>query len=92
MTERNAPRVGVIGGGLSGLGVAWRLARQGLPVTLLEKSDRTGGVIVSRREEGYLCEGGLELSDERKIERVPLVGPVERDRQHPTRTFSKDEI
>lgn len=58
MTDQNSPRVGVVGAGLSGLGVAWRLAREGVPVTVLEKDRRTGGVILSEREDGFLCEAG----------------------------------
>jgi protoporphyrinogen/coproporphyrinogen III oxidase len=38
-------RVAVIGGGFSGLVTAYYLAREGVPVTLLEKSDRLGGLI-----------------------------------------------
>lgn len=33
----------VIGGGLAGLTAAWRLAEQGIPVTLVEKEGRLGG-------------------------------------------------
>lgn len=50
------PTVTVIGAGLSGLATAWRLARAGAAVTLLERSDRTGGVIRSERVDGFLCE------------------------------------
>jgi protoporphyrinogen/coproporphyrinogen III oxidase len=35
----------VIGGGISGLACAWRLKQLGLPVLLLERSSRFGGVI-----------------------------------------------
>jgi oxygen-dependent protoporphyrinogen oxidase len=48
--------VTVIGGGLSGLATAWRLARDGASVTVLEQSHRTGGVIRSERVDGFLCE------------------------------------
>ena len=50
------PSATVIGGGLSGLAAAWRLSRNGADVTLLERSDRTGGVIRSERIDGFLCE------------------------------------
>jgi len=38
-----ASRTVVIGGGISGLTVAWALRTQGAPVLLLEASDRLGG-------------------------------------------------
>ncbi len=57
-------RVVVIGGGISGLAVAHRLtelSRQrqlSLSVTLLEASDRFGGVIETQRAHGFLLESG----------------------------------
>ncbi|WP_028926385.1 FAD-dependent oxidoreductase [Pseudonocardia acaciae] len=38
------PRVGIIGGGISGLAAAHRLTRRGVPVVLLEGSDQLGGL------------------------------------------------
>lgn len=55
-TSDSSPGVTVIGAGLSGLAAAWRLARDGAQVTVLERSDRTGGVIHSERKDGFLCE------------------------------------
>lgn len=49
----------IIGGGLSGLTVAWKLKQ--LPdhsFLLLEKTDRSGGAIASHLEDDYLAEGG----------------------------------
>jgi protoporphyrinogen/coproporphyrinogen III oxidase len=48
----------VIGGGITGLACAYRLERWGLPVTLLEASDRVGGVIAAIRRNGFLFEAG----------------------------------
>ena len=50
----------IIGAGLSGLVVAHRLRQQrpGISLAVLEKSDRTGGVIATHREHGYLSELG----------------------------------
>ncbi len=50
--------VAVIGGGISGLSVAWKLKRLGKRVRLFEASDRVGGVIKTSRIEGYLHEEG----------------------------------
>lgn len=55
-TGRSKATVTVIGAGLSGLATAWRLAADGAAVTVLERSDRTGGVIRSERVDGFLCE------------------------------------
>lgn len=41
------PPVVVVGGGISGLAAAWQLKRDGVPVRLLEASDRVGGKIVT---------------------------------------------
>ncbi|MBU0945986.1 MAG: protoporphyrinogen oxidase [Proteobacteria bacterium] len=49
----------IIGAGLSGLTVAWKLRQ--LPehsFLLLEQSEKTGGAIWSHSENGYLAEGG----------------------------------
>lgn len=54
----------VVGGGISGLATAYLLREKAkeagveLQVTLLEKEDRVGGKIWSRKENGYLCEWG----------------------------------
>ncbi len=50
--------IAVIGAGITGLAAAFRLQRQGLPVTVYESSERAGGVIRSIRENGYLAEFG----------------------------------
>lgn len=41
-----APRVAVVGSGPSGLGCAWEMARRGLKVTVIEKHDRPGGLLM----------------------------------------------
>ena len=48
----------IIGGGISGLSAAFFLKKQGIDFLLLEKSDRSGGVMHSLEEEGYLLEEG----------------------------------
>ncbi len=59
-------RVGIVGGGLSGLAAAYYLTRENaakgldLEITLLEKSPRLGGVIRSRRVDDFLLEDGPE--------------------------------
>ncbi len=53
----------VIGGGISGLGFAWRAARDGRSVLLLERSDRLGGCIrTHRRPDGFWFEMGAHTA------------------------------
>ncbi len=51
-------RIAIIGGGLTGLTAAWKLHREGYKVTVFEKADRVGGVIVSNQKDGWLTEVG----------------------------------
>ena len=50
--------IAVIGGGLSGLSIAYRLRRRGYRVDLFEAQPQLGGKIKSERRGGYLLEGG----------------------------------
>jgi len=57
-------RVVVIGAGISGLATAYAIEQSAraqdleVSVTVLERRDRTGGKILSLKEDGYLCEWG----------------------------------
>ncbi len=59
-----AAKIGIIGAGISGLATAYYLLQESLQqnlaleVTILERSDRLGGVIWSEETEGFLLEGG----------------------------------
>ena len=48
----------VVGGGISGLTVAWHLHRAGIDVSLLEAGDHVGGSIQTEQREGFLLEKG----------------------------------
>jgi oxygen-dependent protoporphyrinogen oxidase len=50
--------VAIIGGGITGLTAAFSLRQRGVAVTLYEASGRVGGVIQSRRQDGFLAEYG----------------------------------
>jgi len=50
-------RVVIVGAGIAGLTVAYRL-RGKAAVTLLDERDRLGGVILTEHHEGFLIEGG----------------------------------
>jgi oxygen-dependent protoporphyrinogen oxidase len=51
-------RTVILGGGVAGLTVAHRLARSGREVLCLEAQAAAGGVVQTRRVDGYLCEVG----------------------------------
>lgn len=50
--------VAIIGAGITGLTAGFYLGRAGVPVTVFEAGDRTGGAIRSLRQDGYLAESG----------------------------------
>lgn len=71
----NRPPVVVVGGGIAGLAAAWQLQRDGMPVRLLEASDRVGGKIRSSEFAGGIVDEaadaflarvphGIELANE----------------------------
>lgn len=51
-------QVAVIGAGIAGLTAAYRLHRLGLEVTILEASERIGGLMYTERLQGFLVEHG----------------------------------
>jgi oxygen-dependent protoporphyrinogen oxidase len=59
----------VVGAGLSGLTTAFRLARRGWQVAVVEAAERPGGVIGSRRREGVL----YELGPNSGLDTTPLI-------------------
>ncbi|MEZ4266937.1 MAG: protoporphyrinogen oxidase [Myxococcota bacterium] len=52
------PPVVVVGAGVSGLAAAWRLHRAGIPVTVLERRRRVGGVMNTVDVGGHIFERG----------------------------------
>lgn len=50
--------IAIIGGGITGLSAAYRLARQGRPFRLFEAAPRLGGNIRTERHDGWLVEAG----------------------------------
>jgi oxygen-dependent protoporphyrinogen oxidase len=55
-------RVVVVGGGLSGLAVAWRLAlaRPDVSITVLEAAARFGGKLISEHRDGFVVEAAAD--------------------------------
>ena len=82
----NAPKILVIGGGISGLACAWRLRQLGLPVLLLERGSRFGGVIETVEENGFRFDIGpqsftntpalSELIDEARASAANSFAPI----------------
>jgi oxygen-dependent protoporphyrinogen oxidase len=62
----------VLGGGISGLTVAFLLKERGLSVRLLEAADRPGGCITTWRKDGFLFELGPNtvLNNAQEIDRL----------------------
>jgi len=58
MASQNAPRLVVVGGGITGLAAAWQGARRGAHVTLVEADDRLGGKVGTTRRGGFVIEEG----------------------------------
>ena len=58
----------VIGAGISGLTVAWRLHCSGVSVTVLEKESRPGGTMQTVRDGDWLIEAGPSSA----LETTPL--------------------
>jgi protoporphyrinogen/coproporphyrinogen III oxidase len=57
-SDSNMKSVAIIGAGITGLTAAFYLKRRGANVTVYEASARTGGVIQSARQNGFLAESG----------------------------------
>lgn len=93
----NRKRAIVIGGGITGLAACYRLMQQAqagdlpLDVVLLEASDRLGGIIATRQEDGLLLEEGpdcflttkpwgVEMCDELGLS-AELIGTTAEHRQ-----------
>lgn len=75
----------VIGGGISGLGVAYSLHRAGMPVRLLEADAEVGGVIRSIRADGFLIECGPNSALNNSLE---VEGVIEQLGLLPDRVFA----
>lgn len=64
-SDDGAPRVTVVGSGPSGLACAWELSRRGVRVTLVEREDRPGGLLMygipNMKLPKYVVERRVEL-------------------------------
>jgi oxygen-dependent protoporphyrinogen oxidase len=69
-------RVAVIGGGISGLGVAYALARAGVPFRLIESASSVGGMIRSERVDGFLVEHGPNSALNASVDVETVIGEL----------------
>ena len=51
-------RVAIVGAGVAGLAVAWRLRKAGLPVTIFEKGSKPGGRVWTHSQDGFTWDAG----------------------------------
>ena len=58
MQNNNSKSIVVIGGGIGGLYAAWKLAKEGFKITLLEQQKFVGGMSASIDYEGYKIDIG----------------------------------
>ncbi len=66
--DDQTPRVGIVGGGITGLSLAHYLADRGVEFTLFEAGPEPGGVVRSERVDGYLLEWGPQRA--RRTDRI----------------------
>lgn len=60
-----------MGGGISGLTTATSLAKKGVNVLLIEKNEKTGGLVNSFTRDGFLFDGGV-----RAVENAGMIKPM----------------
>ncbi len=65
--------IAIIGAGITGLTVGFYLKKAGIPFTIFEKEDRTGGVINTHYEKGFLYETGPNSGVLSNIEVLSLI-------------------
>ena len=65
----------IVGSGISGLAIAFRLKKAGLDVCLLEKSPRVGGSILTEKQDGFLIDCGPNST----LETSPKIGDFVKD-------------
>lgn len=72
----SAPRLLVVGGGISGLAAAWEGVRRGAHVTIVESATRWGGKIHTEHADGFLIEHGPDGYLARKPAIGQLIGEL----------------
>lgn len=88
------PTVGIVGGGVLGLTAAYRLARQGVRVSVFEAADRLGGLVGTFDLDGYEVDRFYHVvlpTDDRVIGLAEEVGVADGLRLQPTGTGFYDD-
>ena len=70
------PPIIIIGAGISGLSLAWRLGSRGINVHVLEADSAIGGLAATLREDGYCLDIGPHsfFSDDSEITSATSMG------------------
>ena len=68
--------VAIVGGGISGLSAAWELHRRGIPFVLLERTERTGGLIRTERDGPFTIDAGPDALVVQKPAAIALCGEI----------------
>jgi len=79
MLKQNNMNVAIIGAGLTGLTTAYYLKKYGIDIQVYEKSDRTGGVIETHSEDGFIFEAGPNTGMLNRLEAVELIEDLSND-------------
>ncbi len=58
LTDSNSENIVIIGAGITGLTLGFLLKQQGISFTIIEKKQRSGGIILSHEQEGYFFDIG----------------------------------
>ncbi|MBF0615132.1 MAG: protoporphyrinogen oxidase [Magnetococcales bacterium] len=73
-TLESSGKIWILGGGISGLALAWFLHRRGVAVTVLEAAERPGGTIRTVESQGYRVELGPNSTLQKPGERRDALG------------------
>ncbi len=80
--------IAIIGAGITGLTAAFYLKRSGVPVTVYEAGGRSGGVIQSVRQNGFLAESGPNTI----LETSPKISQLIRDLDLASRRLNSNPL
>lgn len=68
---KNNKKIIIAGGGISGLVTAASLAKRGAKILLIEKNEKTGGLVNTFIKDGFLFDGGV-----RAVENAGMIKPM----------------
>ena len=92
LANSNSENIIIIGAGITGLTLGFLLKQQGISFTILEKKQRSGGIILSHEQDGYFFDIGphsavLDEATEKFIEQCGLKNEILFPEQSANRRF-----